>query len=151
MPRVAVHYIPLTYSTAVEVPIVDKEIFEHPARFPSQKSRNCALWSSWQTHLCDAKRLRVKSRFKRSSEKLGSDVTRPSFQPGGEKFAGRSLKHISLTPQTFFLARGRVFVFFSDNPFLFRREKSTLRLVAVSVFSGNIHPRLRSITSCVFN
>lgn len=90
-----------------------------------------------------------KLRFKRS-ERLRPGVTRPSFQPdrgagqegggeGGEKHAGRSRKHISLTPQTFSLARGRVFVFFR-RPFLSRREKSTLRLVAVPVFSGNIHP-----------
>jgi len=132
--------------------MVDKEIFEHIRTNPSQKSRNCALWSSRQTHLCDAKCAASKSRFKRSSEKLRPGVTCPSFQlegiRGGEKHAGRSRKHISLTPQTFSLARGRVFVFFR-RPFLFRRGKSTLRLVAIPVFSGNIHPRSYPTVLCL--
>lgn len=103
-----------------------------------------------------------KSRFKRAAAaaKLRPDGASTTSglakkrASNGKKLAGRSRKHISLTPQTFFLARarGRVFVFFRRPylPFLPARE-CTLPLVAVPVFSGNIHrdraPYVRPMSS----
>lgn len=106
--------------------MVDKEIFEHPRGSRSQKFRNCTLWSSWQTRLCDTKCAPSKSRFKRarSGEKLRPGVTSEFELAMEEKARGAIPKAHFVDSANIFPCARTCFCIFPATLFLFAGERA---------------------------
>lgn len=134
------------------MPMVDKEIFEHPHGSSPLRSLVIVRFEVLDKHTFATRSGFASNRVLNVAARNFVQMQRVrAFNRAGEKLAGRSRKHISLTTQTFFLARASVFLYFSLTTLPFSSRKEHFAARPLFLYSQETFIHRYVLSSCAFN